>query len=260
MITLDFAQLHEKKCVGHERPGKDDSDFENWSPHDDERHHLSQDGCLLGKKVTYVRRKQDSQCFNDYDGNAESKYVKHYRSSISCLCTMNDYQCEMNYVRNAGGACEHITDPTGKITDWDKYDKETNCEMDHFYRKNQGYSKIPGDECHGGLQYDQTHYSCGGLGGFSDLIPKFNWRKLLMGTLAAAALYYGWPIIEAIFIILPIPDPSAQFKRLTGMFGSVFESIMNAVPFSYAILGLIQTILSPFTDMLPNRGGFGNQS
>lgn len=41
MITLDFAQLHEKKCVGHDRPGKDDSDFELWSPHDDERHHLS---------------------------------------------------------------------------------------------------------------------------------------------------------------------------------------------------------------------------
>lgn len=41
MITLDFAQLHERTCVGHDKPGKDESDFEIWSPHDDERHHLS---------------------------------------------------------------------------------------------------------------------------------------------------------------------------------------------------------------------------
>ena len=154
MITLDFAQLHEKKCVGHSTPGRDDSDFELWSPHDDERHHLSQDGCLLGKKVTYVRRKQDSQCYNDFEQQPETKYVKHYRSSIPCVCTINDYECDMNYVRNAGGACEHIADPTGKITDWEKYDREKDCENEGWYYKNQGYRKIPGDECHNGVQYD----------------------------------------------------------------------------------------------------------
>ena len=150
MITLDFAQLHEKKCVGHDRPGKDDSDFELWSPHDDERHHLSQNGCLLGKKMTYVRRKQDSECFNDYQPNTESKYVKAYRSSITCTCTENDYECDMNYLRNSGGACEHYADPMGKITDWTKHDMERDCEAEGFYYKNQGYRKIPGDECHGG--------------------------------------------------------------------------------------------------------------
>jgi hypothetical protein len=76
----------------------------------------------------------------------------------------------------------------------------------------------------------------------------------------AAALYYGWPIIEALFIILPIPDPSGAMKKLTGFFASIFESIMNAIPFSYAVLGMIQTILSPFTDMLPNRGNLGGNS
>ena len=35
---------------------------------------------------------------------------------------------------------------------------------------------------------------------------------------------------------------------------------MNAIPFSHAALGFITTILSPFLDLLPNRGGFGNQS
>ena len=75
-----------------------------------------------------------------------------------------------------------------------------------------------------------------------------------------AAVYYGWPIIEAIFIILPIPDPSGSVNKVTGFFSGILESIMNAIPYSYAIFGFIQTILSPFTDLLPNRGNLGGNS
>jgi hypothetical protein len=75
-----------------------------------------------------------------------------------------------------------------------------------------------------------------------------------------AAVYYGWPIIEALFIILPIPDPSGSVNKLVGFFSGICESIMNAIPFSYAIYGFIQTIISPFTDMLPNRGNLGGNS
>lgn len=67
----------------------------------------------------------------------------------------------------------------------------------------------------------------------------FNIKKILIGALVVACMYYGWPIIEAIFIILPIPDPSGQFSKLVGVFSGLFESIMNAIPFSYAILGFI---------------------
>ena len=66
MITLDFAGLHEPKCKGVDKPGADDSDFELWSPHDDGRHGSS-DKCFLGQQVTYIRRKQDSECFNGED-------------------------------------------------------------------------------------------------------------------------------------------------------------------------------------------------
>jgi hypothetical protein len=145
----------------------------------------------------------------------------------------------MNYVRNAGGACEHVADPTGKITDWEKYDREKDCENEGFYYKNQGYRKIPGDECHNGVQYDQKKHVCGAFSGLTEGVSHFNWTKILIGTLAAGALYYGWPIIEAIFIILPIPDPSGAFGKLTGFFSGIFESIMNAIPGSYAVLGLI---------------------
>jgi hypothetical protein len=66
MITLDFAGLHEPKCKGVDKPGADDSDFELWSPHDDGRHGSS-DKCFLGQQVTYIRRKQESECFNGED-------------------------------------------------------------------------------------------------------------------------------------------------------------------------------------------------
>jgi len=86
MISIDFAALHERTCSGADNPGKDNSDFEFWSPHDDGRHEAGAisrsinavpsqyDGrpCFLGKKITYVRRKQDSECYNGED--FERKY------------------------------------------------------------------------------------------------------------------------------------------------------------------------------------------
>ena len=47
MVTLDFSGLHEPKCKGADKPGKDESDFELWSPHDDGRHG-SNNKCFLG--------------------------------------------------------------------------------------------------------------------------------------------------------------------------------------------------------------------
>ena len=48
MITLDFSGLHEPMCKGADNAGKDNSDFELWSPHDDGRHG-SNDKCFLGQ-------------------------------------------------------------------------------------------------------------------------------------------------------------------------------------------------------------------
>ena len=47
MVTLDFSGLHEPRCKGVDNPGKDNSDFELWSPHDDGRHG-SNTKCFLG--------------------------------------------------------------------------------------------------------------------------------------------------------------------------------------------------------------------
>ena len=45
--------------MGADTPDSDRSDYETWTPNG-----KISPTCLLGKKVTYVRRKRDAQCFN----------------------------------------------------------------------------------------------------------------------------------------------------------------------------------------------------
>jgi len=122
----------------------------------------------------------------------------------------------MNYVRTSGGQCEHVADPTGKITDWERHDRERDCEEEGFYYKNQGYRKIPLDQCYGGIVYDQTKHQCGAFSSLGEKLDSFNIKKIILGALIGACLYYGWPIIEAIILILPINNPSGVFSKLVG--------------------------------------------
>jgi len=47
MITLDFANLQAERCKGVDNAGKEGSDYELWSPHDDGRHGSNKE-CFLG--------------------------------------------------------------------------------------------------------------------------------------------------------------------------------------------------------------------
>jgi len=52
-----------------------------------------------------------------------------------------------------------------------------------------------------------------------------------MGTLAiiAACLYYGWPIIEAVILVLPIPDPKDQIERVKSAAGSAADFVQSSI-------------------------------
>jgi len=60
IISMDFKDLHENKCQGESTPDDEGSDYEYWSPNDG-RHDTV---CFLGRKVSYVRRKKNSPCYN----------------------------------------------------------------------------------------------------------------------------------------------------------------------------------------------------
>jgi hypothetical protein len=203
MITLDFSNLHEPKCKGYNTPGVADSDFELWSPHDDGRHG-SNNKCFLGQQVTYVRRKQDAECFNGEDFERQTMRVP-------CLCTDADYECDMNYVRNKGGKCEAIQDPANHSKALTE--KEEDCALEGFYMVTQGYRKIPGNMCYGGT-LDPYRKPCTSFAWLSSIISL---RAAAVIAIIGAAIYYGWPIIEAIILILPIPDPKDFINKIKSM-------------------------------------------
>jgi len=222
MITLDFSGLHEPKCKGVEKPGTDESDFEYWSPHDDGRHG-STDKCFLGHKATYVRRKQDSECFN---GEDHEKQTLH----SSCVCTEADFECDMNYIRNKGGKCEAVQDPFKNSENRQLTEKEEDCAFEGFYYLSQGYRKIPGNSCQGGLKLDPVRKPCSGLAFVTSF---FNLKTMGIVALLGVIMYYGWPILEAIILILPIPDPKHSIEWVKGLIGGVFgfvNSFLTSAP------------------------------
>jgi len=81
VFTLDFTDLHQPACQGVQAPDTDTSDYETWTPYDG-RHG---DKCFLGKKITYVRRKRDKQCYNP-----EEKEPVLFQDN--CPCTEMDFE------------------------------------------------------------------------------------------------------------------------------------------------------------------------
>jgi len=67
----------------------------------------------------------------------------------------------------------------------------------------------------------------------------FSWTGIFMMIVCGAVLYYGWPVIEAILIMLPIPDPKMFKERvfdyssrlwnwLMGLLGKAGESLKSS--------------------------------
>lgn len=141
IFTLDFSDLHQPACQGVSSPDTESSDYETWTPYDG-RHG---DKCFLGKKVTYVRRKREKECYN-----GEEKEAILYQEN--CPCTEMDFECDFGYKRTDSGQCEAVKDLT--------YDAPEDC--DGYYTISKGYRRIPGDTCEGGGEYDPIKLSCPG--------------------------------------------------------------------------------------------------
>lgn len=147
VFTLDFSELHTPSCQGVSNPDTESSDYETWTPYDG-RHG---DKCFLGKKITYVRRKRDRQCYN-----SEDKEAVLYQEN--CPCTEMDFECDSGYKRTDSGQCEPVKDITVEPPE----------DCNGYYTISKGYRRIPGDTCEGGGEYDPIKLACpGGWGLFS---------------------------------------------------------------------------------------------
>lgn len=199
LVYADFSAMHEPQCKGIDNAGSSDSDYELWTPHDGR---FGDNTCFLGMHKTFVRRKQTALCYN---GEEHETVVR----VEPCTCSDLDYECDIGYVRNEdlGGTCvEQDTDLSEEEKRQEILQRQNQqCAEYGYYEDTRGYRKIPGNICTGGIDLTPYRYQCSGAG---VLMRWFSFRNLLIISAVAALLYYGWPIVEALLLLLPIPDPS----------------------------------------------------
>ena len=153
VISLDFSNLHERKCV-HDKENLDSSDYEEFIPH-----MADDDNCYLGQELLILRKKPERECFN------KEKFAMSQIKKL-CPCKESDYHCDFGFV---------LDDKSGKCV----FDKEmfanriSKREKVHsaylyldnfiqppkhcrnFYYITSGYRKNFGNLCSGG-KYKNT--------------------------------------------------------------------------------------------------------
>ena len=54
-------------------------------------------------------------------------------------------------------------------------------------------------------------------------------KNVIMLALIVAMLYYGWPIIEQILLMLPIPDPQNSINSVKSFAGTATEMVTSVI-------------------------------
>jgi len=108
-----------------------------------------------------------------------------------------------------------------------KGNKEDQCSRYGYFEDTKGYKKIPGNICVGGTDLNPISTKCeaGFLG--------YAWSTIFMVVGAVAACYFGWDYIEAILVLLPIPDPAMlkqQVAHYCGVLTGVFSKGAKKLP------------------------------
>lgn len=216
LVYLDFSQLHEPQCKGVDNAGSPDSDYELWTPHDGR---FGDNKCFLGMHKTFVRRKQNALCYN----GEEHETVTHIEP---CTCSDLDYECDLGYFRSdemSGQCVETETDLSEEEKRQAELQRQNQqCEEYGYYEITRGYRRIPGNMCTGGIDLAPYRYQCSGGG---KLFQMFTFRNILIMAAIGAVLYYGWPMIEAILITLPIPDPKEAQEKITELSNKAIQMV-----------------------------------
>jgi len=120
---INFESIMKNACTNN--------DYEKWSAHGD--------GCVLGSRVSYLRRKKDSFCKNgdQIDVTASHQF---------CECTSADYMCDFGYVRNKEMEC---------VEEENRSNMDICINNEEELIVSQGYRKIPGDKCSGGKTFSR---------------------------------------------------------------------------------------------------------
>ena len=139
IYRLDFDALDWPPCHKDSEPGHPGSDYETWIPSDGTQHACPRGSsceCLLGQKVVYVRRKRMQQCFN-------RRKTKLPVLSEPCKCTMEDFECELDFVRALDQkSCVAISMPPPRVSFGPLQQQE--CAASGYYKADM-YRRVPGN-------------------------------------------------------------------------------------------------------------------
>ena len=106
-------------------------------------------------------------------------------------------------------------------------EQDQQCKVFGFYTESEGYRRVPGDLCTGGVDLNPRVMTCG-YGGL--IFGIVSMRNLILALVICAVIYYGWPFFEAIIVKLPIPDPKDMKEKISGVFSSIKERSKGKVP------------------------------
>jgi hypothetical protein len=148
IFYLSFAsQL--RPCEGSESAT---GDFEQWEPRG------SFDGdaaCILGHEVKYTRRKRDTACITG---------KPHERKAFvrDCKCQEEDFECDIDYHRpHQNGACQFDggdgQTPNKTVSILHQCGR---VDSQGMYFDPNGYRKVAGDTCVGGVSHVGSQISC----------------------------------------------------------------------------------------------------
>lgn len=144
---LDFDALGQPLCKGVWAADSVSSDYETWSPSDGRSEKNNGEKCMMGRQVTYTRRKQTSECFNGE--KFERPIIKK-----NCACTEENFDCEMGFARKVGELeCKLTEDYVALVGVPEKCSSQ-----DYFYT--DAYRKVVGDSCEGGWQPPKVLAPC----------------------------------------------------------------------------------------------------
>jgi len=165
-IALDLTGLHQRQCVGIDTTDSPQSDYELWTPH-----HGSDNECIQGQAVQYVRRKRLSKCYYGEGDALASKGATKGKSSI-CECKVDDFVCGFGFERK-GERCvwtgtvdesEEMHAFKKVVADlyWDNSLLEQACKLsnDTEIKVKSGFQLVSGNKCEGGKSYRSKKMGC----------------------------------------------------------------------------------------------------
>ncbi|XP_058394686.1 sortilin isoform X3 [Diceros bicornis minor] len=127
--TIDFKDVLERNC--------EEKDYTIWLAHSTDPGDYG-DGCILGYKEQYLRLRKSSICQNGRD------YVVTKQPSV-CACSLEDFLCDFGYFRPENDSnCVEQPELKGHDLEFCLYGRKEHLTTN-------GYRKIPGDKCQGGV-------------------------------------------------------------------------------------------------------------